>query len=274
MMQVGGERSARSNLLRELLEQYYVRYYRDTLGLPDWDAKVAGRLREEEVEAMRIQSVADIVGRPLRGMRVLNLGCGTGGFNVAADGAGAESWGIDTSVDAIRICTLRRELGSGGRYMTAAAEALPFRDGTFDLVYCLSTLEHVMEVEAAVREMVRVLGSGGVLMLYAPNSWALYESHYKIFWPPLALTPRAVLGLYLRLRGRPSGFARSLNRLSVTKCVDLLRRAGASIVEPFGLATVDGVGAGLGARALRLYYRALRIEPAIQLVARKGTTRP
>ncbi len=64
--------------LRNLLEAYYARYYRDTLGLPDWQAKVVGRLREEEVEA-------GIIGRPLRGLPILNLGCGTDGCNVAVE---------------------------------------------------------------------------------------------------------------------------------------------------------------------------------------------
>ena len=39
-------------------------------------------------ESRLIQAVADTVGRPLRGMRVLNVGCGTGGFNVAVERAG------------------------------------------------------------------------------------------------------------------------------------------------------------------------------------------
>ncbi|HXA94408.1 MAG TPA: hypothetical protein VN323_02555, partial [Candidatus Dormibacteraeota bacterium] len=79
MTKLAGEHAELTERLRGLLEQYYVRYYRDTLGLPDWRAKVIGRQREEEVEATRIQAVADTVGRPLRGMRVLNVGCGTGG---------------------------------------------------------------------------------------------------------------------------------------------------------------------------------------------------
>jgi ubiquinone/menaquinone biosynthesis C-methylase UbiE len=189
--------------LDSLLEAYYTRYYRDTLGLPDWRAKVAGRLDEEAVEGDRICPVAEALGRPLRGLRVLNVGCGTGGFNVAAERAGARTWGIDASAAAIRICEMRRAQGAGGRYAVASAESLPFPDGAFDVVYCLSTLEHVADVEAAVSEMVRVLCPEGVVMLYAPNRWAPYENHYKILWPPRALTPRAVGRFYRRLRGRP-----------------------------------------------------------------------
>ncbi len=258
--------------LRNLLEAYYARYYRDTLGLPDWQTKVAGRLNEEDVESGRISTVAKVLGRPLGGLRVLNVGCGTGGFNVAAERAGAATWGIDANAEAIRICGLRRALGAGGRYAVAGAEALPFPDGAFDLVYCLSTLEHVRDVEAAVREMMRVLRPSGALMLYAPNGWAPYESHYKIFWPPLALAPRFLLRLYLRLRGRPTAFVDSLNCLSVRGCWRLLRRAGATSIEQFGLSSIDGAGSGSGAQLLRIYYRAFGIQPAIQLIARKATS--
>ncbi len=253
--------------LRTFLEAYYTRYYRDTLGLPDWQTKVLGRFTEEDVEATRIQTVAETLGRPLRGLRVLNVGCGTGGFNVAAQRAGASTWGIDASDDAIRICELRRALGAGGQYVLAAAEALPFPDGSFDLVYCLSTLEHVAGVEAAVGEMVRVLRPGGAVLLYAPNAWALYENHYKIFWPPRC--PRPLARMYLRVRGRPTGFVDSLNYLSARRCTRLFRRAGAT-VTPFGLVKMDGPVSGWSARLARFYYRTFRVEPAIQLVARKG----
>jgi 2-polyprenyl-3-methyl-5-hydroxy-6-metoxy-1,4-benzoquinol methylase len=253
--------------LRTLLEAYYTRYYRETLGLPDWRAKVSGRLSEEDVEASRIQSVVEALGRPLRGLHVLNVGCGTGGFNAAAERAGASTWGIDASFDAIRICELRRSLGAGGWYARAAAEALPFPDGAFDVVYCLSTLEHVESVEVAVGEMVRVLRPGGAVLLYAPNAWALYENHYKIFWPPRC--PKPLARLYLRLRGRPTGFVDSLNYLSARRCTRLFRWAGAT-VTPFGLVKMDGPVSGWSGRLARLYYRTFRVEPAIQLVARKG----
>jgi SAM-dependent methyltransferase len=270
MTKLARDRAELAERLHGLLEQYYARYYRDTLGLPDWRAKVVGRQREDEVEATRIQTVADAVGRPLRGMRVLNVGCGTGGFNVAVERAGAESWGLDANPDAIRICDLRRALGAGGRYAVAAAESLPFRDGAFDLVYCLSTLEHVADVEATVREMVRVARPGGSILLYAPNGWALYENHYKIFWLPRC--PKPLARLYLRVRGRPTRFVDTLNYLSLRRCVGLFRRAGA-VVEPFGLVKADESQTGVAGRLARLYYRVFNIQPAIQIVARKGTFR-
>lgn len=263
------ERTILAEQLTRLLEEYYTRYYRDTLGLPDWRAKVAGRLREEDVEAARLGVVADIIGRPLTGLRVLNLGCGTGGFNAAAERAGAETWGIDANPQAIRICQLRRQLGAGGRYVVALAEELPFADDVFDLVYCLSTLEHVGQVDRAIRQMVRVTRPGGMVWLYAPNSWGMYENHYKLFWLPRL--PRPLARLYLRALGRPTAFVETLNSLTPGRCARLLRDAGAT-VEPFELVKPAGTAAGLG-RLVQLYYRVFSVNPAIQLLARKATGR-
>ena len=41
-----------------------------------------------------------------------------------------------------------------------------------------------------------------------PSALACYETHYKVFWPPLL--PRPLACLYLRLRGRPTAFLETL----------------------------------------------------------------
>jgi hypothetical protein len=61
----------------------------------------------------------------------------------------------------------------------------------------------------------------------------------------------------------------TLNYLSARRCARLFRRAGAT-VAPFGLVKTDGPVAGWSGRLARLYYRIFRVQPAIQLVARKG----
>jgi SAM-dependent methyltransferase len=245
------------------LTRYYTRYYRDTLGIPEWEPLVAGRLSEQNFGGAQLARIEHSVGT-LAGRTLLNVGCGTGGFNVAAERAGAHVWGIDAGEEAVAICRLRRGRDAGGRHAVAMAEALPFRDAAFDVVICLSTLEHVADVETSLREMVRVLRPGGVLFLYAPSGWACYESHYKLAWVPWS--PRFLARMYLRLRGRPTGFVGSLNLLSARRCRGALEAAGARVQE-LDLERTDEAMRGLA----DAYYRILGVKPYIALAATRET---
>ncbi|MGB6385175.1 MAG: methyltransferase domain-containing protein [Terriglobales bacterium] len=53
--------------------------------------------------------------------------------------------------------------------VSAAAEALPFRDGQFDFVICTQVFEYLPEPALAVAEIKRVLRKGGVFFVSAPS---------------------------------------------------------------------------------------------------------
>ena len=250
--------------LRESIDRYYTAYYRDTLGIPDWSALVRRRREEEILERARLDRLEALLGaEALRG-RVLNVGCGTGGFNAAAAALGVRVVGVDACAEAIAICSLRPGAGLG--FTQAAAEALPFGDGAFDIVHCFSVIEHVDSVVAAIGEMVRVARCGGAIYVHTPNAWSLYEGHYKLFWAPFM--PRPVARTYLRLRGRPVAYFATLRRLT-----------RGAIVRAFSAAGVTDVTFHSGDRPREMlsrvrflsgaYYRLLRVTPYLELVARK-----
>jgi ubiquinone/menaquinone biosynthesis C-methylase UbiE len=96
------------------------------------------------------------------GKRVLDVGCGPRGSLEWAIAASMRV-GADPLADAYV-----RELGAaahGMSYVQAPAEALPFEDGTFDVVACLNALDHVDSPDGALSEMARVLAVGGLLLL-------------------------------------------------------------------------------------------------------------
>jgi SAM-dependent methyltransferase len=249
------------------LADYYTRYYRDALGIPAWAALVATRKDEEIHEAARVRRVEQLLGRSLAGLRLLNVGCGTGGFTVMARRAGARPVGIDAERDAVVICGLKNEYEPGSPVLRGTAAALPFRDATFDLVYCFSTLEHVADVAAAVGEMVRVTRSGGAVYVHGPNALGCYEGHYKLFWLPRM--PRPVARWYLRLRGRPTGFVETLNPLLPARLKRLFTAAGAipTVLPPPGTLPRES-GSPLWP-AVRVYYRLFGVSPSIEILARK-----
>ena len=54
---------------------------------------------------------------------------------------------------------------------SGSANALPFLDNSFDLVYCRSVIEHLPQPESFFREASRVLRSGSSLIFLTPNRW-------------------------------------------------------------------------------------------------------
>lgn len=109
-----------------------------------------------------------------RGKRVLEIGVGLGTDFVRFVRAGADAVGVDlteASVAAVRD-RLAQE-GLEAEVNAADAEALPFDDASFDLVYSYGVLHHTPDTERAVGEVRRVLRPSGEarIMLYSRRSW-------------------------------------------------------------------------------------------------------
>lgn len=107
-------------------------------------------------------------------LTVLDIGCGDG--TAAATAApllrGHRVVGVDWSQDALTRArthlssTVRGELGGGG---------LPFRTAAADAVLFSEVIEHLVDPDAALEEIRRVLRPGGHLMLSTPNLAAWYN---------------------------------------------------------------------------------------------------
>lgn len=84
--------------------------------------------------------------------------------------------GVEIDPDRARRAAARPPLGDV-RFVVAAAEALPFRDGSFDGVLLNEVLEHVADERASLAEIRRVMSTGAVLALFSPNRWFPFEGH-------------------------------------------------------------------------------------------------
>ncbi len=99
----------------------------------------------------------------LTGTTVLDAGCGTGAAARAALVRGAARV-VGADVNRFMLAVGRESL-TAAEFWDADVRALPFPDGSFDVVACTHTLQFVPEPERAVREFARVLRPGGRLVL-------------------------------------------------------------------------------------------------------------
>lgn len=116
---------------------------------------------------------ADLLPVPAEEARVLDLACGSGLYALAWAERGAKVTGIDFDhglLEASRERVRRAAPGAPAPDWTGGdATRLPYREDSFDLVFCNSLLEHVPAWEAVVRESARVLRPGGVFVVYTTN---------------------------------------------------------------------------------------------------------
>ena len=88
------------------------------------------------------------------------------GFGSAANAlnlalAGAEVVGVDVASAAVEQAEAAfGERGLAGSFVVGDVRALPFANGSFDFVYAGGVVEHFLETEKAVGEMVRVVDTG------------------------------------------------------------------------------------------------------------------
>lgn len=133
------------------------------------------------MEAFTTASAASLVrfAGVTKGMRVLDIGCGTGVVAVTAARLGARVKAADLTPQLLerarencRIADVEVE------WVEADVEQLPFDDGEFDIV--LSQFAHMFapRPEVAIAEMLRVLRSGGTIAFST--------------WPPELLSGRSM----------------------------------------------------------------------------------
>jgi len=94
--------------------------------------------------------------------KILDVGCGTGGNLEMLTKFGAAE-GVDVSDEALEFCKRK-----GLKAHKGLAESLPFEDGSFNIVTALDVVEHLDDDLAGLKEMNRVLKTGGKTLIFVP----------------------------------------------------------------------------------------------------------
>jgi ubiquinone/menaquinone biosynthesis C-methylase UbiE len=99
-----------------------------------------------------------------QGLRVLDVGVGTGHHLAQLRARGYDGAGIDGSLEMLE----RAEAANPGADLRrAGVSALPFGNRTFDLVLCIEVLRYLDDPRPCVYEMARVLKAGGLCIATA-----------------------------------------------------------------------------------------------------------
>ena len=108
---------------------------------------------------------------PLRGKRVLDVGCGGGLLSEAMACLGAQVTGIDLSEKPLGVARLHLlESGQKVDYRKISAEALADEiPESFDVVTCLEMLEHVPQPASIVAACSRLVKPGGQVFFSTLN---------------------------------------------------------------------------------------------------------
>jgi 2-polyprenyl-6-hydroxyphenyl methylase/3-demethylubiquinone-9 3-methyltransferase len=126
-----------------------------------WDTESEFRPLHQ-INPLRLTWIDELV--PLKGKRVLDIGCGGGILADAMARKGAEVLGIDLATKALRVAQLHalEAQTQGVTYREISAEKLADEQpDTFDVVTCMEMLEHVPDPASVVRACATLVKPGG-----------------------------------------------------------------------------------------------------------------
>jgi SAM-dependent methyltransferase len=117
---------------------------------------------------------------PAGARRVLDLGCGTGFFLAELERLRPGAVGLDISHAMLLVS---EQYVPGARLVTADAEKLPFKDGSFDTVFCKGSLHHTRDHVRFLQNCRRALAQDGVLIMSEPcnDNFVIRFARYLLY---------------------------------------------------------------------------------------------
>jgi 2-polyprenyl-3-methyl-5-hydroxy-6-metoxy-1,4-benzoquinol methylase len=146
----------------------------------------------------KFERVCELVAEQLPCNRYLDAGCGDGRYLAALARMPARPERIAATDISERILEVARaaaaEAGVEVEAVRANLEALPYPDGSFDVVLCTQVIEHLLDPARGLAELARVLARGGTAIVTTDHRRNLVTKVLNL--------PRTAAVRALRLRGR------------------------------------------------------------------------
>jgi 2-polyprenyl-3-methyl-5-hydroxy-6-metoxy-1,4-benzoquinol methylase/uncharacterized protein YbaR (Trm112 family) len=137
------------------------------------------RFNKTTLSADRFWSETGWTPDEMRGALILDVGCGAGRFLDVASTTDATVVGMDLSsaIDAAKENLSDRV---NVHFVQASIYELPFRDGAFDLCYCIGVIQHTPDPEKSLASIARMVKPTGRLAvtIYPRKPWTKLYSKY------------------------------------------------------------------------------------------------
>jgi len=102
------------------------------------------------------------------GLKILEIGCGSGEYTKALLAAGINVFATDVSEKMLRLAQVKVGMGAREGFFLSDVLQLPLPDNSLDVVIGNSILHH-LDQEKALSEILRVLKKGGCVAFSEPN---------------------------------------------------------------------------------------------------------
>ena len=131
------------------------------------------------------------IEKPLKGLKILDIGCGGGLLSEPLSRLGAKITGIDPSKDNIEVAKLHsKEMDLNINYIRSSPENLNFK-GEFDVILNMDVIEHVSNVNLFIENCSRLLKKNGIMFIATINKnlksyiFAILGAEYILRWLPI-----------------------------------------------------------------------------------------
>jgi ubiquinone/menaquinone biosynthesis C-methylase UbiE len=133
-------------------------------------------------------SLIDWTKRP---MKALDMGCGSGRWDVLVAPLVGELVAADASPQALRVAE-RNVRAANVSFVQCTPDTLPFPNGYFDFIFSLGVLHHVPDTQAAIKSLAGKLAPGGRLLLYLYYAFENRPAWFRGIWQISDLLRRCI----------------------------------------------------------------------------------
>ena len=187
-----------------------------------WDAE--GEFRPlHQLNPLRLGWIDGIA--PLKGQRVLDVGCGGGILSDAMARKGAQVLGIDLATKSLRVARLHAlEVQTDGvEYREVSAEALADEQpARYDVVTCMEMLEHVPDPQSVVKACAQLVKPDGMVFFSTINRNPKSYAH-------------AIVGAEYLLGLVPRGTHDWQKFITPAELARMCRQAGLDVIDSKGM---------------------------------------